>query len=767
MKMVNDDLVLFSKSEVFLNEKERIFMMIPFEPRNPNDSEIEGKMLIGTMLNGFYLFDGLTLKPFPTEVDEYLKKNIATHGIRLTSGDFALATRFGGLIIMSPQGRLKSIFNKTSGLQDDNAKYVMEDKQGNLWLCLDNGISKIEYASPFFIYDGRSGLPGSVLSVVRQQGDLYAGTTQTLYVQESQSKTFQPILGIYNSCWCLLPVEDSVLAATSDGIFQVANKNIIKRITGDQAFVLLRSRRHPLRIWCGTNRGLVALLLKNGQWVEENRIENIHKEIRSIAEDQNGNVWLGISGGTVYKVDCSLNDSSPVVTGYDKSHGLPAGEVYVAMAAGSALFATGKGFFRFDEKTGKFIPDKFLGKAFMGGAKPVFRMIEDKNKTIWFHSESKNYQAIPGPGATFTIEANPFRRIPIAQVNTIYPDLDMKSMWFATFDGLIRYDKTFKKNYRQDFQTLIRKVFTNDKLIFGGCKNKTGQVANDLFTFIEYKDRNLRFEFSALFYEDEAETQYRCFLEGYDHGWSAWNKAPRINYTNLAPGRYNFRVQARNVYQDNGSEDTFQYKIEPPWYRTWWAYILYGIGIFMSIFLFIQWRASQLRYEKQKLEQIVKERTKEIQEKNLQLETQTLKLQDQSEKLKEMDKVKSNFFANISHEFRTPLTLIMSPLEQMLSNSRDKKQKSELNVMLRSSQHLLTLINQLLDLSRFDSGKTKLQAACRDIIPFLKGIVASFQVLAQQKQLGLEFQPEVGDMPLYFDAPKMEESMYNLLINAV
>ncbi|MCU0285571.1 MAG: response regulator [Acidobacteria bacterium] len=160
-------------------------------------------------------------------------------------------------------------------------------------------------------------------------------------------------------------------------------------------------------------------------------------------------------------------------------------------------------------------------------------------------------------------------------------------------------------------------------------------------------------------------------------------------------------------------------------------------------------------------------RTSEIQEKNRQLETQTIKLQEQSEKLKEMDRIKSNFFANISHEFRTPLTLIMSPLEQLISESGEKKLKDKFNVMLRSSQQLLILINQLLDLSRFDSGKMKLQVFCRDIIPFLKGIMESFQVLAEQNEIHLEFNSEKADLPLYFDTSKIEESMYNLLINAV
>jgi signal transduction histidine kinase len=345
-------------------------------------------------------------------------------------------------------------------------------------------------------------------------------------------------------------------------------------------------------------------------------------------------------------------------------------------------------------------------------------------------------------------------------VNAIYPDPDGKTTWLASHDGLIRYDTTVEKNYRQDFQTLVRKVFVNEELIFNGYKNKTGKTDKSRFPIIEYKKRNLHFEFAAPFFEVETETRYQCFLEGYDEEWSAWNKDTKRNYTNLDPGMYSFRVRAKNIYQHMGIEDVFRFKVLPPWYKTWWAFLLYGIGFFLLVFLVVKWRSRNLELEKQKLEYTIKERTKEIQEKNKQLK-------DQSDKLREMDQVKSRFFANISHEFRTPLTLIMGPIEQMLTDPRDKKQKEQLNVMLRNTQRLLTLINQLLDLSRFDSGKMKLQAAPRDIVPFLKGILSSFHLVAQKSRLELEFHSKEESITLYFDAQKMEEVMYNLLINAV
>ena len=758
LEMVDDSLKLVPEGEKFASTS--IFMMVPYD---------SNCLLIGTGTGRFFLYNGAAILSFPTKVEEYLKENELYHGIRLTSGDFAMATHRGGLVVMTPHGHLKHIFDKTSGLPDNNVNYVFEDNLRNLWLCLNEGISKIEYASPISIHDERSNLSGLVLSVARYHNDLYAGTTTGLYHLESPYK-FVQVPGISVYCRDLLPAGDSLLAATNGGVFQVDTETGTKRkIIGDRSFVLFRSRHYSRRTWCGTHNGLTALIRENGRWENEYRFDTIDQPILSIVEGHNGNVWLGTQTGSVYRVGSPVDILNPSITHYNGSHGLPGGEIYVGAAAGHVLFATGKGIYRFDGKTGKFIPDGTLGADFAGGKRPVFRIVEDKNKNIWFHSESRNYLAEQTPeGSYLTNTIIPLRRIPTTfQVNALYPDPDGKIVWFATNEGLIRYDTTVEKNYRQNFQTIVRKIFVNEKLIFDGFNNKTGNAVNETFPIFDYKDRNLRFEFAAPFFEAETETRYHCFMDGYDENWSPMNKDTKMNYTNLDAGLYTFRVKAKNVYGQFGDEDVFRFKVLPPWYETWLAYIFYGIGFIFLIFFVVKWRSRRLVHEKEKLEQTVLERTKEINEKNQQLETQTVKLKDQSEKLKEMDEVKSRFFANISHEFRTPLTLIMGPIEQIYSHIRDKKQKDTLNIVLQNSQRLLTLINQLLDLSRLDSGKMKLQAVYQNIVPFLKGILAAFSTVALENKLNIAFQPCEKEIPLYFETQKMEEALCNLLINAV
>jgi signal transduction histidine kinase/DNA-binding response OmpR family regulator len=179
----------------------------------------------------------------------------------------------------------------------------------------------------------------------------------------------------------------------------------------------------------------------------------------------------------------------------------------------------------------------------------------------------------------------------------------------------------------------------------------------------------------------------------------------------------------------------------------------YILVCFLVIFLAVKWRSRKLEQEKQRLEGVIIERTREIYKKNQQL--------------KEMDKVKSRFFANISHEFRTPLTLIMGPLEQILSTHSTGELKRTARIMLRNSQRLLSLVDQLLELAKLDSGKMKLQACQQNIVPILRAIIASFDSLVLQKKLDVTFKTQEENITFYFDSDKLEKIMGNLIYNAI
>lgn len=736
-----------------------IFMMAPYDG---------GRFLIGTRSAGFFLYDRSQAVPFPNECDEYLEDKQLSHGIRLSGGDYALATLRGGLAVMDSTGKLKQVLSKSSGLQDDNIKYVYEDRGGNLWLACEKGITKIEYASPIDIYDDRSDLPGIVLSVSRHSpgNTLYVGTTRGLFQLETGGP-FAPVQGCSSPCWSLLSVHNSLLAATSEGVLQIRGRGGIK-VTNTHSYVLCASRLSPQRVWVGTRQGLESVVLNEtkNRWTGETAVQNIADQISTIVEDKAGNLWLGTPAAGIIKVNFPGDGTnlSPQVERMDISPSPTSRETQVFAAANHVIFTTPGGIFYFDEIKKKFVPDITLGKEFAGNSsknpKKIFCMAEDFHQNIWFLSENKNYRARLKPDGSYEIHAAPFKRIPLVQVNKIYPDPDRRIVWLSSDDGLLRFDTGLKKDYKAKYPTLLRRVQVNGRSIFNGFKDATGLTGAASIHAIRFKDRNLSFEYAAPFFEGETETRYRWRLDGYDDDWSPWSQESKKDYTNLDSRSYIFRVQAVNVYGTISSEDFFSFKILPPWYRTWWAFLIYAAAAFLMVYFIVRWRSAHLQREKETLEKIIKDRVKEINEKKLQLE-------EQSKKLEEMDHIKSRFFANISHEFRTPLTLIMGPLEQMLGDCSLPAERKKLSLMLRNSQRLLNLINQLLELSKIDSGKLKLHMSYQNIVPFVKGITASFEPLASENEQDLSFISDEEDISLYFDLKCMEEVMFNLLINAV
>lgn len=768
LRVKDDALLPVPGSESF--SKDKIYAALPFDGQ---------RLLIGTRFDGFRLYDGSKSEPFATAADDYLKEHRLYHGISISKDTFALATLTGGLVIIDKHGHLLEIIGRASGLQNENIKYIFQDTGGNLWLGLNDGISRIEYSSPLTTFDDRSGLYGIVLSLCRHKGRLVAGTSRGVYVlkETAQGKPpeFHIVNGIPANCWSLLSAGDMLLAGSDSGIFSVdfskrkPGEHSIRRITAAseiQSYVLTKSLSRPGCVWVGTGSGLILLKRLAGTWRIDYRFQVPGLEIHSIVEEKKEaeTLWLGTRTAGVLKIVFKEN-SKPKVQQLRSGHGLPDGEVYAARIAGQVRFATPQGLYRFDGTSRSFAPDLLLGDTFAKGRRNVFRMVEDRNGHIWFHSGSENFHAVPRGGGSYTVDNTPFRKIPRIQVNAIVPD--GRFIYFATSRNVIVYDSSDNKNYNLPFRALIRRIIVKGHVpVYDpfGTGQKQGKPA-----VYDFENRNLRFETAAPFFEKETGTRYRYFLQGFDDRWSDWTTETYREYQSLNFGSYTFKVQAGNVYGTLSRAAAYTFRILPPWYVTWWAISCYAVVLFLLLFLFVKWRSRKLVLEKRRLENIIAERTGEISRANVQLQQKTIQLEKQSEKLTELDKVKSRFFANISHEFRTPLTLIMGPLEQIRSESGDKSQGpgKRIDLVYRNARRLLGLINQLLDLSKLESGKMKLQTTAIDLVHFLKAILEPFQLAASGLRSELIFDCPKDSITLYIDPEKVEKIITNLLSNAL
>lgn len=306
--------------------------------------------------------------------------------------------------------------------------------------------------------------------------------------------------------------------------------------------------------------------------------------------------------------------------------------------------------------------------------------------------------------------------------------------------GFIRFkpDSIYPENKKKPAIVITGFKIRNENILLDSCITYKKHIK------LKYYQNFITIEFATIDFRDPSMNQHAYLLEGFEEDWNNNGNIRTANYTGIPPGNYVFRVIGSNSdgYWNYDGSSIVITVMPPPW-KTWWAYTLYILFVAGIIYI---WRKYELK--RLKLKQS--------------FEIELIK----SEKLKELDRIKSKFFANISHEFRTPLTLILGPIDKLYSRIIDKELKQDLAIMQRNARRLQHLINQLLSLSRLESGKMKLQLSKENIVFIIKGYVQAFESLAKQREIELEFQSEPDEIFLYFDREKMGTIIINLLSNA-
>lgn len=253
---------------------------------------------------------------------------------------------------------------------------------------------------------------------------------------------------------------------------------------------------------------------------------------------------------------------------------------------------------------------------------------------------------------------------------------------------------------------------------------------------LEYWQNDIRIEFSALHFKTPEENHYRYFLENYDRQWQNSGTAREASYTHLSPGHYVFRVQAINSDGVPGATAALNIRIFPPWWATWWAYLVYILAA--AGFLW-----ALRRYElKRKLAQA------------------------EAERLSELDSAKTRFFTNITHEFRTPLTIILGLADQLKAQA-SASLKTGLDIIGRNGQQLLRLVNQILELAKAESGHLHLEMVQGDVAGYLRYLLESFQSLAKSRKISLQLQSARESIFMDYDPERLQFIVSNLLSNAL
>ncbi|MCC5934156.1 MAG: response regulator [Balneolales bacterium] len=676
----------------------------------------------------------------------------------LHDGSIAVATS-AGVFVFDAAGNQTYHFSDQNLLTANLSHRLYQDADGTLWVSGANGITAIEIGRPMRRFLGTQGLPESDLVTVTEFNQLvFAGTNNGLY--KGEANRFSRIIED-QVIYAFHETPAGLLIATSRGLYVYdASGNITMLFDEGRVFSLAGSRKSAsLFYFNALGDGLWAASLNADKTFSFTRIFPYENTIFTINEDRYGDIWLGTGRNGVIQLKVRRDQAGlPEVTAHRQftaADGLPADSYnYTKQTPDDVGFITEDGFYRLNGERDAIIKDTRFGALFgeEGGFR-VWPVTPGRDGNTWIARAALKIGKSTYNEATglYDWHESEFTRMAVYRnVSAIHESANGR-VYFQAFNRIGYFDPNIPNRPLPQFRTHITHVTASDSLVYQGW----GRSENGSRPVMAYDSNNLRFNFGLISFLPADRNAYQYKLEGADTDWSDWTNELYVDYRNLREGTYTFRVRGRNLYYVPSEPASFTFTILPPWYRSLWAYLGYGIFFIGIVFGFSKWRTQQLLERQAELEEQVALRTEEVRQK--------------SEQLEKLDKIKSTFFSNVSHEFRTPLTLIKGPTERLIADKTLPLQKriSEYERILENSNRLLSLIDQILNLSKMESGTYTLQLRRVELTALLRKIAGWYRELARRK--GLEFHLQLHDEPfwIYADTELTELLFSNILSNAV
>jgi signal transduction histidine kinase/ligand-binding sensor domain-containing protein/DNA-binding response OmpR family regulator len=774
---------------------------------------------------GMYNIKTGTFFHFPLPLDLYNgSRDNAINSILEVDNEIWLATRFSGILVFNTITKSYRSLNLKN--IDKRINFLLPDINNTVWIATKNGLynynkSSGEISSYFHQECNQYSLTNNSISCLfmDHQGILWAGSLQggvNYSINQKGFSTYKKEL-----CKNISLSQQSVSAILTDsrnnlwiGYFD-NGIDIINRETHSKKFyfniptkngdvntgtIFCLFEDSKGRIWIGSySSGLFMYNPASGLFT--NYKHNINdstsipgNDVRSICEDNKHQLWLALHGkgiirlnpetGKFLQIRYPLNHFglSPANDWVYKVYCDKENNLWVTSVAGVSLSQDfGETFTNYHHN-----PNNPNSESL-----DVIWDLCDDGKQLWLGS-NMGLSIFDKKKKIFTHVLTKKEGLPTDAIAGILED-DKKQLWLSTFSGLVKLNPS---NYK------VTQVFTqadglqgdqffsnacckdiSGELYFGGLNgytsffpdsikentfippvaltdfklfNKSVNIPNSKILSVninetqqivlKYSQNVITFNFVALNFVEPEKNKYAYRLEGFEKDWNISVNKREATYTNLSPGNYTFSVKASNndgIWNEKCKN--IKIKVLPPFWLSTWAFIIYILILISSLLLY---RQNLLNREELK--------------RNLALEHLN------AEKQIEMNNIRLRFFTNISHEFRTSLSLIIGPAEIMISENDNftESQKQQVSLIKHNAQRLLRLINQLLDIRKIESGNLKIYPSPGELISFCKDIAKSFDHLARQKNINFIVSFDRDTLYAWFDADKFEKIVYNLISNA-
>jgi signal transduction histidine kinase/ligand-binding sensor domain-containing protein/DNA-binding response OmpR family regulator len=652
-------------------------------------------------------------------------------------GSVWIGTNANGLHRLKPS--LFTVYSQPEGLPHQNLYPVLEDRSsGAMWFgTWGGGLSRMTGETV-------STVPNTgafVLSLMEDDAGMIWVGHYSSGVRVCDPKTLRCALPSpefrFGTFWALYrDVTGTTWLGSNRGLFRSESEGwtVLDETDGAPGApvrVFLETRDGAL--WMGTNgEGLARY--SDGEFLRFRAADGAPSDlIRSLYQDPDGWLWIGTEGHGLARIDPvtwpTADDRGSAVTRILPRDGL------------------------FDQVIHQILEDDF-GRMWMSTNRGIFWVRRDELNAL----ADGRVELIHSTGYT---ERHGLRN---REANGGFQPAGIKAsdgrLWFPTQDGAVVVDPARLQ------ANLVPPPVVVERLVVGDESYRPGAEAITL----DAGQRDLQIDYTALSFVAPENVRFRYRLEGYNDDWVDAGSRRTAFYTNIPPGSYTFRVIASNeegVWNEEGAGVAL--RVTPRFYETTTWYLSVAAALGLLTLAAFRWRALAHRQRERELTQLVEARTDQLRHHEAQLESQNAQLEKQATRMTELDQAKSRFFANVSHEFRTPLTLTIGPLEDVrggLYGPLTEEPSRQLGMALRNARRLLRLVNQIMDVAKLDSGDMKLHAREQDLGNFVREIAAAFAAVAERQHIRLKVETPPAEISVWFDADALETVLTNLLSNA-
>ena len=556
---------------------------------------VNDKILYQTQNKGFYYLKDEEIFKWDIKANNIISKVSVYSSLQLTDGSIILGTISNGIYRIDENGNVKSQINQKKGLNNNTVLSMYEDRDQNLWLGLDNGISVVNYNSPFSIYNDIDGKLGSVYTSAIFNGNLYLGTNQGLFYKKIGSNDdFKFVNETDGQVWFLKVIYNTLFCGHNKGTF-IVNNNEVELICDIMGTMEVHTiPNHENLLIQGYYSGLSVLEKVNNKWRFRNKIDGFTPTSRFFEFTNNGNILVNHEYNGVFKL--ALNDGFTKVLNYTILKSAPKGlKSAIATYNNELLYASDKGVFKYDNQLEIFNKDTVLTNNFLTddvyiSGKLIVDQISNKlwgftDKSLVCFSAGKLSEELK----VDKIFLSASQRGDLAGFESVV-NLNDGMILFGSSKGyvILNQKKIVDNNFEVHINSIEKSTLSSNKMF----------VPLGVKSVFNFEENNLNFSYSVAQFNKFEQINYKYQLKGFYNKWSDWTTESEVSFKNLPYGSYTFKVKAQKGNGLSENEANYSFVIDRPWYLSNELILVYSI-LFIGLLLLVHFLYKQY-YSKQK-----------------------------------------------------------------------------------------------------------------------------------------------------------------------